>query len=126
MPSYDHLETNLLDPPSFDWLKGVLEVIETLDAGAYAALMRDDGELRMPDGSTLHGPAEVERVLTAQFAAVTSIDHQDLRLYGSQHHIVHEARVVVTLTDGTSTTSTQTSWIDADDEGHITSARVYA
>ena len=125
MPSYTELRTNMLDQEAFDWFKGVMEVIETLDADAYAALMREDVELRMPDGSYLRGPAEVARVLGEQFAQVASLEHQDISLYGAMHHAVHEARVVTTLKDGTTTVSYQTGWVDADEDGWITSARVY-
>lgn len=125
MPSYANLKTNLLDQDAFNWLKNVLDTIETLDADAYAALMRDDVELRLPDGSTLRGPAEVARVLGEQFSQVASLEHHDLSLYGKLHHVVHENRVVMTLKDGTTTTTYQTGWIDADADGRITSARVY-
>ena len=125
MPSYANLRTNLLDQDAFDWLRGVLTTIETLDADAYAALMRDDVELRLPDGRTLHGPAEVARVLGEHFRQIASLEHEDLSLYGRLHQVVHENRVTVTLKDGTTTTSYQTGWIDADEHGRITSARVY-
>ena len=125
MPSYAELKTNMLDQEAFDWFRGVMEVIETLDADAYAALMREDVELRMPDGSHLRGPEEVARVLGEQFGRVAFLEHRDISLYGALHHGVHEARVVTTLKDGTTTTAHQTGWVDADEEGRITSARVY-
>lgn len=125
MPSYEHLSINQLDKEAFDWLKSVLDVIETLDVNAYVAMMVDDVEVRMADGRQVKGRADAKNALGELFGTLKALEHQDINLYGRMHHVVHECRVAVTTTDGDDSTSLQTVWLDADENGMITSARIY-
>ena len=125
MPNFTEVQTDGLPPEARDWLTGVLTTIERLDADAYTALMTDDVELRLPDGSTLTGRTAVANALRAAWEPVASLTHHELNLYGDSHRVVHEARTETDTDAGEHITSYVTSWIDRDDQGRIVSARVY-
>ena len=125
MPDFTTVCSNQLDPESTAWFAGVLEVIESLDADAYVALMSDDVELRLPDGTTRHGRDKVRAALHDAWRPVTALLHEEINLYGRSHHLVHEAIVATTTKDGQTVRAPSTSWIDRDPDGLIRSARVY-
>lgn len=124
MPDFTKAETQL-DPTTTTWFTQVLGTIETLDPDAYTALMTDDVELRLPDGSELRGREEVAAAFRASWPVLSSLLHHELNVWGDARQIVHEARVVSVTTDGQTVVSTSTSWIERNPLGQITSARVY-
>lgn len=125
MPNLTDLHTHTLDAESTAWLVHVLEVIETLDADAYAALMTEDVRLRLPTGTVLEGRAAVAGALRGAWTSVRALEHHELGISGDAHVLVHESRVVTTTTQGQTTTAMSTAWIERDDQGRITTARVY-
>ena len=125
MPDFSDVREQHLDADTLTWFTEVLETIERLVPADYTALMTDDVVLRMPDGSELLGKAEVEAAFGAAWPALRSLVHHERNVWGDSRHVVHEARVVSTLRDGSAVTADSTSWIDRAENGLISSARVY-
>lgn len=126
MPDFTSVVSSTLDDDTTAWLTELLGVIESLDADAYAARMSDGVELRLPGGTVLNGPQAVADTLRAAWVTTASLVHHELHLSGDSHQVVHEARVVTTAQDGSTTISQSTSWIERGTDGQIRSARVYA
>ena len=126
MPDLSRLTGSPLDDATSTWFLGVLDVIETLDAAAYAERMSTDVELRLPGGIVLHGRREVAETLGAAWRDLRSLIHQELSISGDAEQVVHEALAVTVTTDGRSTSAMSTAWIRRGPAGLITSARVYA
>ena len=125
MPDLTTLQSNGLDAATTAWLVELLEVIETLDADAYAARMSEDVVLRLPGGATLDGRTAVADGLRGAWSATRSLVHHETHLQGDARRLVHESRVVSTDRDGAVTTTHSTAWIERDADGRLTSARVY-
>ncbi len=125
MPDFNDVREQHLDVDTLAWFVGVLETIERLVPADYTALMTDDVVLRLPDGAELRGKAEIEAAFDAAWPALRGLVHHERNVWGDQRYVVHEARVVSTLSDGSTVTADSTSWIDRAEDGRITSARVY-
>lgn len=125
MPDLTTLQSNGLDARTTAWLVELLEVIETLDADAYAARMSEDVVLRLPGGTTLDGRSAVADALRGAWTSTESLVHHETNMQGDARRLVHESRVISTARDGTVTATYSTAWIECDAEGRLTSARVY-
>lgn len=126
MPDFDKVRINQLSDQALDWFAEVLRVIETLDVDAYVALMAPDVRLVLDNGTlTLQGHDAVRTALAQAWRHLTGIVHDELNLYGTDHHFVHEATNTFTFPDGTSTTVASTVWIDRNEHGQLAGARIY-
>ena len=125
MPDFTEARPSDLDPIVMSWFVHVLETIETLVPADYTALMTDDVTLRLPDGTHLEGRAAVRAAFEASWPSLSSLVHNERAVHGDAHQVVHEARVVTTLQNGTVSVADSTSWIDRAPDGRISAARVY-
>ncbi len=97
-----------------------------MDADAYVETMSDDVELVLNNGEvTLAGREAVRDGLASAWQQLAGIAHDELNIYGTDYHFVHEAINVFTLPDGNSITGRSTVWIDRDGRGRLAAARVY-
>ncbi|MEY9842727.1 nuclear transport factor 2 family protein [Streptacidiphilus sp. EB103A] len=126
MANFDKIRINQLSDQALNWFAELLRVIETLDVDAYVALMAPDVHLVLDNGAfTVQGRDAVRAALAQGWQQLTGIVHDELNLYGTDHHFVHEATNTFTFRDGTSTTVASTVWIDRDEHGRLAGARVY-
>lgn len=125
MPDLGGVRDNRLDAEASGWFLGVLEVIESLDATAYSELMSPDVELRLPDGTVLHGRQEVAGTLGAAWNGLASLVHREVNMFGDARHVVHESVAVTVTGTGETVASASTGWIERGPDGLIVSARVY-
>lgn len=126
MPVFELVRTNGLSEETTAWFREVLEVIETLDAAAYAAYLSEDVELVMDGGkSRLQGKAAVTAGLSAAWSQLSSLVHNEVNLYGDDRHFAHETVTRTVMYDGPEVFTTTCVWIDRDDAGLIVSIRTY-
>ncbi|MGV9350219.1 nuclear transport factor 2 family protein [Streptomyces spiralis] len=127
MADFEKVRINQLSDQGLAWFAEVLRVIETLDVNAYVALMAPDVRLVLDNGAlTLEGHDAVRTALAQGWQQLTGIVHDELNLYGTDHHFVHETTNIFTFADGTNTTVASTVWIDRDEHGRLAGARVYS
>ena len=126
MPIFDNVRVNELDPDTQAWFTSILETIESLDVSAYVASMSADVELVMDGGSTrMRGRDEVRAGLTKAWSGLANLVHDETNIYGSSNRFVHETVTHVVTTNGQRVDTPQCVWIDRDDAGRISSARIY-
>lgn len=125
MPDFSDVRVQRMDPDTTAWFTDVLETIERLVPADYTARMTDDVVLRMPDGTVLEGRSAVTAAFAAAWPALASLVHHEVHVWGDARQVVHEARVVSVLKDGSTVVADSTSWIDRTEDGLIRAARVY-
>lgn len=126
MPILEHLRINELDPDSEIWFLSVLETIETLDVDAYVAMMSDDVELVMDGGATrFRGREEVRAGLREAWSGLVSLVHDELNIYGSGDRFAHETIIHSVTEDGQQLNTSSSVWVDRDEVGLLSAARVY-
>lgn len=104
MPILDHVRVNELDPDTEAGFISVLQVIESLDAAAYVALMAPDVEIVM-DGARPACTA-VTRCRPdwprpgAGWSSLASLLHDEADIDGSGDRFAHETVTHAVTTDG--------------------------
>ncbi len=125
MATFENIRINQLSGEGTAWFRDLLAVIETLDAGAYSARMADDVELVLNGEVTMRGREAVRDGLAAAWEPLSSLSHDEANIYGTDRHFVHETVVRTETSDGQKDVSASTIWIDRDDEGRLSAARIY-
>ena len=126
MVSFDTVRINQLDAVTTAWLRDVLTALDAKDVDAYVAAMSDDVEVVFNNGDTAMRGRQVVRDGLAQFwRSFDTLAHEELNIYGTDRNLVHEALNHYTTVDGRRVTVRAVAWIDRDDDGLITSLRVY-
>lgn len=125
MATFENIRINQLSGEGTAWFRDLLAVIETLDAGAYSARMTDDVEIAFNGEVTMRGREAVRDGLAASWEALSSLSHEEANIYGTDRFFVHETVVRTEASDGSKNVSASTIWIDRDDEGRLSAARIY-
>lgn len=126
MATFENLRINQLSPAGTAWFAELLRVIETLDAGAVIEMMSKDITASHDSGVSLEqGRDQIRSTLEAGWAQTTSLLHDELNLYGTDDHFVHEARTTVGFSDGRMLVIPALVAIDRDEDGLLASWRVY-
>ena len=126
MVSFDTVRINQLGEETTGWLRAVLTALDAKDVDAYTAVMADDVEVVFNNGDMAMRGREVVRDGLAEFwQSFDTLAHEELNIYGTDRNFVHEALNHYTTLDGRRVTVRAVAWIDRDDEGRISSLRVY-
>lgn len=117
---------NQLSPRGTAWLQELLDTLDAKDLDAYTGRMSDDVEVVFNNGEmAMRGREAVRQGLRAFWQSFGSLEHEELNIYGTDDHFVHEALNHYTTLDGRRVTIRAVAWIDRDAEGRVTSLRVY-
>lgn len=84
------------------WLETLYQSADALDATGFAARFGTLGTMRFGNGPTLTGSEAIEESLREFFAAVTSMQHQVVRVWDDGAGVVFEAVVTYGRPDGRS------------------------
>ena len=127
MKSLDSVRINQLDAATTDWLADLVRILDAKDVDAYVARMADDVEVVFNNGDvSMRGREDVRAGLREFWRSFGTLEHEELNLYGGARHLVHEALNHYTTLDGRAVTLRAVAWIDRDDDGLVTSLRVYS
>ena len=127
MKSLDSVRINQLDAATTDWLADLVRILDAKDVDAYVARMADDVEVVFNNGDvSMRGREDVRAGLREFWRSFGTMEHEELNLYGGARHLVHEALNHYTTLDGRAVTLRAVAWIDRDDDGLVTSLRVYS
>ena len=125
MATFENIRINQLSGEGTAWFRDLLAVIETLDAGAYSARMTEDVEIAFNGEVAMRGREAVGDGLAASWQGLSSLSHEEANIYGTDRHFVHETVVRTEASDGSKNVSASTIWVDRDDEGRLSAARIY-
>lgn len=127
MRSLESVRINQLGPGTTEWLAALVRTLDAKDVDAYVAAMSDDVEVGFNNGDvSMQGRETVRAGLRDFWASFGTLEHEELNLYGTDRHLVHEALNHYTTLDGRSVTLRAVAWIDRDEDGLVTSLRVYS
>jgi ketosteroid isomerase-like protein len=126
MPTFENLNINQLSEEATSWFAELLRTIETLDVSAVLDLMSEDITASQDNNvTTEHGRDAIGKTLEAGWTDTKSLFHDELNLYGRDHNFVHEAVTTIEMSDGSSFTANALVAIDRDEQGQMSSWRVY-
>jgi ketosteroid isomerase-like protein len=126
MVSFDSVRINQLGTEATAWLREVLSALDAKDVDAYTDFMADDVEVTFNNGDmSMRGRDAVREGLAGFWQSFGTLEHEELNIYGTDRHLVHEALNHYRTLDGRSVTIRAVAWIDRDDSGRVQSLRVY-
>lgn len=126
MATFEHVRTNQLSDLATAWLAQVLNALDDKDVDAYTAFMADDVEVTFNNGDmAMSGRDAVRQGLAEFWKSFGTVRHDELNIYGDDHRFVHEALNDYITLDGRDVTIRAVAWIDRNDDGQITSLRIY-
>lgn len=126
MTTLANVRINQLSPEATGWLERVLTTLDAKDVEGYTALMAEDVEVTFNNGDmTMTGRDAVREGLAEFWQSFGTIEHDELNIYGTDRNLVHEALNRYTTLDGRKVTIRAVAWIDRDEDGRITSLRIY-
>lgn len=126
MTTLENVRINQLSPRASDWLMQVLQALDAKDVESYTKFMADDVEVSFNNGDmTMRGREVVRDGLASFWASFGALEHEELNIYGTDRNLVHEALNHYTTLDGRQVTIRAVAWIDRNEDGQITSLRVY-
>ncbi len=127
MTTFDHVRINQLSPEGTAWLEEVISILDAKDVDAYTSYLADDVDVLFNNGEmAMHGRDNVREGLRQFWAGFGTLEHDELNIYGTDDHLVHEALNHYTTLDGRQVTVRAVAWLDRDNSGQITSMRIYS
>lgn len=124
--TFEHVRTNELSDDATAWLRQVLTALDDKDVDAYTAFMGTDVEVIFNNGEmAMSGRDAVRQGLSEFWQSFGTLRHDELNIDGEDRRFVHEALNYYTTLDGREVTIRAVAWIDRDDDGRITSLRIY-
>jgi len=121
----DRLTHNSLSPAAFDWYQRYLVAVDAKDLAGYAAFLAEGVTLQMNDAPPVNGKAAVLAGLAAYWPSFGTLEHDLLRIYGTDTAFVLEAENHYVRHDGRPVTLRAVAFTDRDASGLATSIRLY-
>jgi ketosteroid isomerase-like protein len=124
----DALRVNELSADGWAWYRSYLTVLDAYDLDGYTALLAPDVSLQFNNDEPLTGREVVEQALGRFWGSISAMGyelrHAPLNIYGDDQRFVTEALNHYTK-GGERITVHATAWTDRDDDGRVTSVRLY-
>jgi SnoaL-like domain len=123
------LRINQLTPEGWTWYREYLTVLDAYDLDGYVDLLAPDVSVQFNNAEPMVGHGLVKAGLGQFWGSVTGMGytlvHEPLNIYGNDQHLVLEALNHYDSEDGRRVTVRATAWTDRDDDGKVTSVRLY-
>ncbi len=120
-----NLRINQLSHDAYQSYLRYLEVLDAKDIDAYAALLADDVSIQFGNAPTVEGKAAVVEMLGGYWQSFKSIEHDLTNIYGTDRAYVLEALNHYERHDGKKVTVRAVAFTDTDDNGLVSSIRVF-
>lgn len=121
----EQLEHNELTAEAYAWYRHYLSALDTKDIATYSTFLADNCELIMNNAAPLQGKAAVVSGLDAYWQTFATIEHDLLGLYGNDNSFCLEALNHYTRLDGAPVTLRAVAFTERDDQGLVSSVRLY-
>lgn len=122
----DNVRINQLSDDGTAWLEQVLRTLDAKDVDAYVGYLAEDVEVLFNNGDmAMRGREEVREGLRRFWQSFGTLEHEELNIYGTDRNLVHEALNHYRTLDGRAVTVRAVAWLDRDEDGRITSMRIY-
>ncbi len=84
-----------------DWISDAFRVIDSKDAAAFAALIREDGSFRFGSSPAVQGRAAILAYVAGFFSAISALNHRLDQVWEGQGSWVVRGEVEYTRMNGT-------------------------
>ena len=121
----DSLRVNELPEDAYAWYGEYLAVLDAKDIDAYADFLAPTVELIMNNAEPVTGRDAVVTGLGEYWKSFGTLEHEPLTILGSPRAFVLEALNHYTTLDGRAVTLRAVAFTDRDDDGLVTSVRLY-
>lgn len=122
----DTLRTNQLSDEGYRWYLDYLTALDEKDIDAYAVFLAEDVELIMNNAEPVRGLDAVREGLSGYWQSFGDLEHELVNIYGTDDSFVLEALNHYTTADGRSVTLRAVAFTDRNDDGAVTSVRLYS
>ena len=120
-----NLRINQLSDHAYQSYLRYLEVLDDKDIDAYAAFLADDVSIQFGNAPAVEGKAAVVEMLGGYWQSFKSIEHDLTNIYGTDRAYVLEALNHYERHDGKKVTVRAVAFTDKDDNGLVSSIRVF-
>ncbi len=120
-----NLRINQLSDDAYQSYLRYLEVLDDKDIDAYAAFLADDVSIQFGNAPAVEGKAAVVEMLAGYWQSFKSIEHDLTNIYGTDRAYVLEALNHYKRHDGKKVTVRAVAFTDKDDNGLVSSIRVF-
>lgn len=121
------LSVNQLSASASAWyLERYLPALDSLDVAAYGAFLDEAVAMQFNNGPPVAGKAAVLGMLSQFWSSFASLEHEPLRIYGTDGAFMLEALNHYVRHDGRRVITHAVALTDRDETGAVTSVRVFA
>lgn len=121
-----NLRTNQLSESVFAWYLNYLESIDSRDIEAYADFLADNVSVQFNNDEPIQGKESVIGMLGQYWQSFAGLEHDLTNVYGTDQHFVLEALNHYERHDGKTVTTRAVAFTDLDENGLVSSVRIYA
>ena len=122
----DKLQINQLSERAFQWYLGYLNTIDDNDIKSYSSYLSDECTLVINNNLPVNEKDQIIKHLTSLWTSFKGNAHDLLNIYGSDSSFSSEITNHFTLHDGNEITINAVGYLDRNEEGLLTSVRLYA
>ncbi len=122
----DKLRINQLSEKAFQWYLGYLNTIDNRDIKSYTSYLSDDCTLQINNNPPVNGKDQITKQLTSLWTSFNRNGHELLNIYGIDSAFSSEIVNHFTLSDGKEITVNAVGYLDRNEQGLLTSVRLYA
>ncbi len=122
----ENLRINQLSPSAYAWYLGYLAALDAKDVDTYSNYLATECSLQFNNATPSVGRHAVIDGLSRYWATFGDLEHDLLNIYGSDAAFALEALNHYTRADnGDPVTLRAVAFTDRDDDGRVTSVRLY-
>jgi hypothetical protein len=122
----DKLRINQLSGKAFQWYLGYLNAIDDNDIESYSSNLSDECTLLINNYPPVNGKDQIIKHHTSLWTSFRGNARDLLNIYGSDSSFSSEITNNFTLQDGNEITINAVGYLDRNEEGLLTSIRLYA
>ncbi len=120
------LISNQLSDDAYAWYRAYLQAVDDRNIDAYAVNLADGISIQFNNDDPIVGKAAVVAMLGGYWQGFASLEHELLNIYGTDQAFVLEALNHYVRHDGKPVTTRAVAFTDRNEDGLVTSVRVYA
>ena len=121
----ENLRNNQLSPEIYEWYLKYLEALDSCDIESYGKFLAPDCCVQSNNTPAMEGKEVVMQGLASYWTTFANLEHDLLNIYGSDSSFVLEALNHYKRNDGKAVTIRAVAFTDRNQEGLVTSIRLY-
>jgi ketosteroid isomerase-like protein len=121
----DDLRINQLSTEAYDWYLAYLTALDAKDVEDYGTYLADDCVMQQNNDDPVQGKPAILEGLAGYWSTFGELEHDLRNIYGSDPAFYLEALNHYTRADGEAVTLRAVAFTDRNDDGLVTSVRLY-